>query len=57
MLIENTEEDLLAIRNFGKRSLTEVIEKLSELDLTLKASPSELRKYGAEEMALGDEAD
>lgn len=38
-LIEQTEEDLLEIRNFGKRSLQEVIDKLAELDLTLKQSP------------------
>jgi DNA-directed RNA polymerase subunit alpha len=56
LLVENTEEDLLAIRNFGKRSLTEVIEKLAELGLALKAAPgSEKSQFGADEMALGDE--
>jgi len=55
LLIENTEEDLLAIRNFGKRSLTEVIEKLAELELALKPSPkSETAKFGADEMALSE---
>jgi len=55
LLIENTEEDLLAIRNFGKRSLTEVIEKLAELELALKPSPkSEAAKFGPDEMALSD---
>lgn len=34
-LVEKTEEDLLDIRNFGKRSLEEVIEKLASVDLEL----------------------
>ncbi len=34
-LISWTEEDLLHIRNFGRRSLEEVIEKLAALDLSL----------------------
>ncbi len=34
-LIKRTEEDLLAIRNFGERSLGEVIEKLAKFELTL----------------------
>ncbi|NLO06986.1 MAG: DNA-directed RNA polymerase subunit alpha [candidate division WS1 bacterium] len=34
-LVERTEEDLLDIRNFGKRSLEEVIEKLAAMDLGL----------------------
>ena len=34
-LIKHTEADLLGIRNFGKRSLDEVIEKLAQFDLTL----------------------
>ncbi|MGD9497322.1 MAG: DNA-directed RNA polymerase subunit alpha C-terminal domain-containing protein, partial [Armatimonadota bacterium] len=35
-LLQRTEEDLLNIRNFGKRSLEEVIEKLAALDLNLR---------------------
>ncbi len=35
-LVERTEEDLLAIRNFGKRSLEEVIEKLAAVELALR---------------------
>lgn len=35
-LVARTEEDLLSIRNFGKRSLEEVIEKLAALDLSLR---------------------
>jgi len=38
-LIEYTEHDLLSIRNFGKRSLAEVVEKLSQFDLHLKEPP------------------
>ena len=55
MLVENTEDDLLAIRNFGKRSLNEVIDKLAELELTLKnAGGGEGAEFGAGEIALGD---
>lgn len=39
-LVQKTEEDLLACRNFGQVSLKEVKEKLSELGLTLKPSGS-----------------
>lgn len=35
-LIQYTENDLMQIRNFGKKSLTEVREKLQQLGLTLK---------------------
>ena len=35
-LLERTEDDLLNIRNFGKRSLEEVIEKLAALELSLR---------------------
>lgn len=35
-LVQRTEEDLLGIRNFGKRSLEEVIEKLAAVELTLQ---------------------
>lgn len=35
-LVTRTEEDLLNIRNFGKRSLEEVIEKLAAVDLGLR---------------------
>ena len=38
MLIQRTPEDLLEIRNFGKRSLDEVTEKLAGLDLELAGS-------------------
>lgn len=35
-LIERTEEDLLAIRNFGQKSIDEVKQKLGEMGLSLK---------------------
>ena len=35
-LVQYTEADLMQIRNFGRKSLTEVREKLTELNLTLK---------------------
>lgn len=35
-LVQYTEADLMQIRNFGKKSLTEVREKLGQLGLTLK---------------------
>lgn len=35
-LVQYTESELMQIRNFGRKSLTEVREKLSELNLTLK---------------------
>lgn len=39
-LVDKTEEDLLDIRNFGKRSLEEVIEKLASVELELAESAS-----------------
>jgi len=35
-LLENTEEDLLAIKNFGRKSLNELKDKLTELNLALR---------------------
>jgi DNA-directed RNA polymerase subunit alpha len=35
-LVQYTESDLMQIRNFGKKSLTEVRDKLAQLGLTLK---------------------
>jgi DNA-directed RNA polymerase subunit alpha len=35
-LVQFTENDLMQIRNFGKKSLTEVRDKLAQLNLTLK---------------------
>ena len=38
-LVARSEADLLDIRNFGAKSITEVKEKLAELGLSLKDSP------------------
>ncbi len=35
-LVEQSEEELLAVRNFGRRSLEEVIVKLAQFDLALR---------------------
>lgn len=35
-LIQRNEEDMMKVRNLGKKSLEEVINKLAELDLTLR---------------------
>ena len=35
-LVEKTEDDLLAITNFGQKSLDEVIQKLDERGLSLR---------------------
>lgn len=40
-LIQRNENDLLNIRNFGKRSLDEVLEKLAQYDLHLKGDGGE----------------
>ncbi len=47
-LIKQTEEDLLNIRNFGKRSLEEVIEKLAAVELAL-AEPAAAEELVEEE--------
>ena len=35
-LIDKTEEDMMKVRNLGRKSLEEVIHKLNELGLALK---------------------
>ncbi|HMC80166.1 MAG TPA: DNA-directed RNA polymerase subunit alpha C-terminal domain-containing protein, partial [Acidimicrobiia bacterium] len=35
-LVERTEDDLLAITNFGQKSLEEVVQKLDERGLSLR---------------------
>ena len=37
-LINKTEEDMIKVRNLGKKSLEEVIQKLQSLGLSLKKS-------------------
>ena len=36
-LVAKTEDDMMKVRNLGKKSLEEVIQKLDELDLSLAA--------------------
>ena len=40
-LVQRTEADLMAIRNFGRKSLVEVKEKLAGMDLTLTSDSDE----------------
>ncbi|MFW5999150.1 MAG: DNA-directed RNA polymerase subunit alpha [Halanaerobiaceae bacterium] len=35
-LVEKTEDDLMKVRNLGKKSLQEIIDKLEDMDLSLK---------------------
>ena len=58
-LIQYTEADLMQIRNFGRKSLTEVREKLSQLSLTLKGgSTIDLSEGDGDDEGDGDiEAD
>ena len=35
-LTQRTEEDMMKVRNLGRKSLEEVMEKLSELNLSLR---------------------
>ena len=37
-LIQRTEEDMMKVRNLGKKSLEEVTSKLAELNLSLRKS-------------------
>jgi DNA-directed RNA polymerase subunit alpha len=37
-LIQRTEEDMMKVRNLGKKSLQEVKDKLAALNLSLKKS-------------------
>ena len=37
-LVNKTEEDMIKVRNLGKKSLEEVIKKLHDLGLKLKSS-------------------
>jgi len=56
-LVRHSEEELMAIRNFGKRSLTEVVEKLAQFDLTLKEPPAEdVEELDADEIPVGGDA-
>ncbi len=46
-LVARSEADLLDIRNFGAKSITEVKEKLAELGLSLKDSPLDFDATGS----------
>jgi DNA-directed RNA polymerase subunit alpha len=50
-LIQRTENDLMAIRNFGRKSLVEVKEKLATMNLVLKS------ESGEEAVVSGDDED
>ncbi|APT90022.1 DNA-directed RNA polymerase subunit alpha [Corynebacterium sphenisci DSM 44792] len=54
-LAAKTESDLLDIRNFGDKSITEVKEKLAELGLSLKDSPDSFDPAAAAEFTEGPE--
>ena len=41
-LVQRTGSDLMAIRNFGRKSLQEVKDKLAGMDLTLAVEPDEV---------------
>jgi len=49
-LVQKTEGDLMQIRNFGKKSLNEVKEKLAGFGLSLKKGPAgEVMEYSDED--------
>ncbi|MBV7294680.1 DNA-directed RNA polymerase subunit alpha [Corynebacterium sp. TAE3-ERU12] len=59
-LAARTESDLLDIRNFGEKSITEIKEKLAELGLSLKDSPDSFdpnatEDFGGVEWSGGNE--
>ena len=56
-LVARSEADLLDIRNFGAKSITEVKEKLAELGLTLKDSPLDFDPSAAGGYYGDDETD
>ena len=56
-LVERTEPELMGIRNFGKKSLIEVREKLQELGLSLKGGITVAADDGIEEADLPDTVD
>ena len=56
-LIQFPESELMQIRNFGKKSLTEVKEKLATLGLTIPGATDDDTDYGDEDDTEGDEDD
>ncbi len=57
-LVQHTDEELMAVRNFGRRSLTEVVEKLAQFDLVLKepAGDAAEEELDADEVPVSGEA-
>ena len=54
-LVQISESELMQIRNFGKKSLTEVKEKLATLGLTIPGATDDDTAYGDEDETEGDE--
>ena len=48
-LIQRTESDLMTIRNFGRKSLQEVKDKLAAMDLSLASEPDQVEEENEEE--------
>jgi DNA-directed RNA polymerase subunit alpha len=56
-LLEKTDEDLLALRSFGQKSLEEVRERLEALDLQPKSSEEKKKSRGGEAAETEDNED
>jgi len=57
-LIEKTEHELLNSKNFGKKSLEEIIQRLSELDLTLgQKVPRSIKEKMEKKLRIQEEKD
>lgn len=56
-LVDYTENELLRVRSFGKKSLDEVIEKLAEMGLGLKVEESSRSKSQTSQEAKTNEVD
>lgn len=56
-LLEKTDEDLLALRSFGQKSLEEVREQLATLDLQPKASAEKKKSRRGESSETDDKED
>ena len=54
-LLQISESELMQIRNFGKKSLTEVREKLSTLGLSILGATDDDTAYGDEDDADDDD--
>lgn len=56
-LVQHSEIDLMNIRNFGKKSLTEVREKLAQLGLSLKKSGEGMGSIEFEDEGLDEDSE